>query len=48
MKFAEEPMASGKKVSFFADLSEVMPWSALAKVVVAWIEVKASRQVNIA
>ena len=45
-EFTKEPIASGKKFSFFADLSEAMPWNALAKVIVAWIEAKASRQVT--
>lgn len=47
VEFAKVPLAAGDKISFFADLSEAMPWNALSKVVVAWIEAKASRQVNI-
>ncbi len=46
LQFTKEPMAYGQKYSVFADLSEAMPWNALAKVIVAWIEAKSSRQVN--
>ena len=46
LQFSEGPQASGKKFSWFADLAESMPWNAFAKVIVAWIEAKGSRQVN--
>lgn len=46
MQFSEEPQGSGNKISWFADLAEAMPWNALAKVIVAWIEAKGGRQVN--
>mgnify|MGYP001612625219 CR=1 FL=1 len=45
-EFSQQPMASGKKFSVFAELAEAMPWNALAKVIVAWIAAKSSRQVN--
>jgi hypothetical protein len=46
-EFTQQPVASGRKFSVFANLSEAMPWSALAKVIVAWITAKSSRQVNV-
>ena len=45
-EFTQRPMASGHKFSVFGDIAEAMPWNALAKVIVAWIEAKSSRQVN--
>lgn len=46
MLFSESPMASGFPGVVQA-LSDAMPWNALAKVIVAWIEARASRKVII-
>ena len=43
---SEEPMASGS-AGVIQALSDAMPWNALAKVIVAWIEAKGSRNVMI-
>lgn len=43
---SEEPMASGFS-GIIQALSDAMPWNALAKVIVAWIEAKESRNVMI-
>jgi hypothetical protein len=43
---SEEPMASGF-AGVIQALSDAMPWNALAKVIVAWIEAKESRNVMI-
>lgn len=44
--FSTAPQASGFKEVISA-VSEAMPWNAIAKVIVAWIEAKNSREVMI-
>lgn len=44
--FSTAPQASGFKEVISA-VSDAMPWSAIAKVIVAWIEAKNSREVMI-
>lgn len=44
--FSIQPQASGI-VEIISALSDAMPWNALAKVIVAWIEVKKSREIII-
>lgn len=44
--FSTNPQGSGL-VEAITALSEAMPWNAIAKVVVAWIEAKKSREVII-
>ena len=45
-KFSRQPQASGFIESISA-ISEAMPWNALAKVIVAWIDARKSREVII-
>ena len=44
--FSTNPQGSGLVESIIA-LSEAMPWNAIAKVVVAWIEARKSREIII-
>ena len=44
--FSTHPQASGI-VEAITALSEAMPWSAIAKVIVAWIEARKSREIII-
>jgi hypothetical protein len=44
--FSTRPQASGIVESISA-LSEAMPWNAIAKVIIAWIEARKSREVII-
>ena len=44
--FSSQPRASGIVESISA-LSEAMPWNSIAKVIVAWIEARKSREVMI-
>lgn len=44
--FSKNPQGSGLVESIIA-LSEAMPWNAISKVVVAWIEARKSREVII-
>lgn len=42
-----EPQASGQVIEIIGAISDAMPWNALAKVLIAWLNARASREVMI-
>lgn len=47
IQLSEGPMNSGKIYEVATAISEAMPWNSLAKVIVAWINARSTREVII-
>lgn len=43
--FTNRPMNSGSIISVFSAISDAMPWTSVANVVVAWINARSSREI---